>query len=217
MSVTNKKFGGLSAFSRFLEKLRNVFVQKTDSASASTAGIAKLYTATGSNTDGSMTQKATTDALAEKIPYSGGELTGNLYITPYYNASIADPEGGQTLVVSKGKVAKGTNPSQTEWHTMVMAVDNTGSTNNVHKYGQIETSVATNGTVTTNLTAYRDTAGSTTGATIGISITNAGVVTATAPTPAVSARGTNIATAGFVDTYNDTYVITEQEILALWQ
>ena len=176
MSVTNKKFGGLGAFGRFLEKLRDVF-----------------------------------------LPYSGGELTGNIYTTPYYDSSIQNPEGGQTLIVSKGKVAKGTNPPQTEWHTMVMAVDNTGSTNNSHKYGQIETYVSTSGTVTTNMTTYRDTAGSAASATIGISITSAGAVSATAPTPAVTARGTNIATAGFVDTYNDTYVITEQEILALWQ
>lgn len=36
-------------------------------ASARVAGLVKLYNTTGDNTDGAMTQKATTDALAEKV------------------------------------------------------------------------------------------------------------------------------------------------------
>jgi hypothetical protein len=36
-------------------------------ASETIAGLTKLYSATGENTDGAMTQKAVTDLLAEKI------------------------------------------------------------------------------------------------------------------------------------------------------
>lgn len=53
---------------------------------ASTAGIGKLYTATGTATDGSMTQAAITSALAGKatnhshpyLPLSGGTMTGTI-------------------------------------------------------------------------------------------------------------------------------------------
>ena len=47
-------------------------------ATASTAGLTKLYTATGTNTDGAMTQKAATDALGNKLSLSGGTMTGNI-------------------------------------------------------------------------------------------------------------------------------------------
>ena len=77
MPIDNKKFGGLSAFSRFLEKLRDVFVQKTDAASATDAGIAKLYTSTGNNTDGAVTQKVTTDQLALKANLASPTFTGH--------------------------------------------------------------------------------------------------------------------------------------------
>lgn len=52
------------------------------SATSSTAGIAKLYTTTGSNTDGSMDQNSMTNALATKIGLSGtNTLTGLLTLT----------------------------------------------------------------------------------------------------------------------------------------
>lgn len=43
---------------------------KQENASATVAGIAKLYTATGTSTDGAMTQKAVTDALGGKAASS---------------------------------------------------------------------------------------------------------------------------------------------------
>lgn len=218
MSVVHKKFGALSAFSRFLANLKTLFVAKTDIASGTDNGITKLYSATGQNTDGAISQKAATDALSGKIPYSGGDLTGNLYISPYYDESIVDPEGGQVMVVCKGRNNKGTHPSSsTEWHTMVMAVDKTGSTNNIHKYGQVQTSVTTAGAVSTQITAYKDEAGSSTGASISISVAANGTVSTAAPTPAVSSNNTNIATTAYVNTHNDTYVISDSEITTMWE
>lgn len=43
---------------------------KQENASATVAGVAKLYTATGTSTDGAMTQKAVTDALSGKAASS---------------------------------------------------------------------------------------------------------------------------------------------------
>ena len=177
MSIDNKKFGGLSAFSRFLTNLRNLFLDKT-----------------------------------------GDTLEGNIYITPYYDSTITEPEGGQTLIVSKGKTAKGTYPSEeTEWHTLVMAVDNTGSTNNVHKYGQVETSVSTAGTVETKLTAYRNLAGSSAGGTISIRVDPDGTIYATAPTISdLDVFNTGIATTAYINNFSNHYTIPNADILEMF-
>ena len=64
--------------------LNNAIANKADktalpsAATASTAGLTKLYTATGTATDGAMTQKATTDALGNKLSLSGGTMTGSI-------------------------------------------------------------------------------------------------------------------------------------------
>lgn len=49
------------------DQTANIKVPTYGNASASAAGIAKLYTSTGSGTDGAMTQKAVTDALNQKL------------------------------------------------------------------------------------------------------------------------------------------------------
>ena len=45
---------------------------------SSVLGLTKLYTATGSATDGTMTQKAVTEQFAKYLPLTGGTLTGNI-------------------------------------------------------------------------------------------------------------------------------------------
>lgn len=134
------------------------------------------------------------------LPLAGGTLTGNVYTTPYYDSTIVDPEGGQTLIVSKGKVAKGTAPSNNEWHTMVMAVDNSGSTNNANKYGQVETGVKTDGSVETVVQAYKNEANSTTSAKISVGYDANGNAFTSAPTPTAGDNSTKIATTAFVNT-----------------
>ena len=135
-----------------------------------------------------------------KLSLSGGTLTGNVYTTPYYDSTIVDPEGGQTLVVCKGKVAKGTAPSRNEWHTMAMAVDNSGSTNNANKYGQIETGVKTDGSVETTVQAFKNEANSTTSAKISVGYDANGNAFTSAPTPTAGDNSTKIATTAFVNT-----------------
>lgn len=151
------------------------------------------------------TKIATTEFVNDKadnyLPLNGGTLTGNVYTTPYYDSTIVDPEGGQTLIVSKGKVAKGTAPSNNEWHTMVMAVDNSGSTNNANKYGQIETGVKTDGSVETVLQTYKNEANSTTSAKISVGYDANGNVFTSAPTPTAGDNSTKIATTAFVNNY----------------
>lgn len=48
---------------------------------ASTAGLTKLYTGTGTATDGTMTQNAIKSALDGKLSTSGGKISGNLEVT----------------------------------------------------------------------------------------------------------------------------------------
>lgn len=146
-------------------------------------------------------------ALAKDfLPLSGGTLTGNVYTTPYYDSTIVDPEGGQTLIVSKGKVAKGTAPSNDEWHTMVMAVDNSGLTNNANKYGQVETAVKTDGSVETNVQAYKNEANSTTSVKISVGYDANGNAFTSAPTPTAGDNSTKIATTAFVNTKAGDYL-----------
>ena len=196
---TQKKFGGLDAFSRFLAKIKEIFVQKSDSASSSTKGISKLYTDTGNNTDGSITQKKVTEELSAKLPYSGGTLTGNVYTTPYYDSTIVSPDGGQVTIVSKGKNNKGTHPSSiSETHTLAAATDSTGELGSTHKYGHVQTTVSTAGVTTTEITAFKDTASANNSATISVSMDASGNISTSAPTPATSDSSTNIATTAYV-------------------
>ena len=151
----------------------------------------------------------TTDIdLSDYMPLSGGTLTGNIYTTPYYDATIKSPEGGQTLIVSKGVSTKGTPPAEDEWHTLVMAVDNTGSTNNAHKYGQVETAVRTTGATSIQLKAYKNEANSTAGTYIEVGYDANGNVYTAAPTPATADNSTKIATTAYVNTKLDGYSTT---------
>lgn len=151
----------------------------------------------------------TTDIdLSDYMPLSGGTLTGNIYTTPYYDATIKSPEGGQTLIVSKGVSTKGTPPAEDEWHTLVMAVDNTGSTNNAHKYGQVETAVRTTGATSIQLKAYKNEANSTAGTYIEVGYDANGNVYTAAPTPATADNSTKIATTAYVNTKLGGYSTT---------
>lgn len=196
---TQKKFGGLDAFSRFLAKIKEIFVQKTDSASSTTKGVAKLYTTTGNNTDGSITQKKITEELSDKLPLSGGTLTGDIYTTPYYDSTVVSPEGGQVTIVSKGKNAKGTHPSSiSETHTLVAATDSTGELGSTHKYGHVQTTVSTAGVTTTEIAAFKDVASANNLASISVSMDASGNISTSAPTPVTSDNSTKIATTAYV-------------------
>lgn len=87
----------------------------TATGNASTAGLTKLYTGTGSNTDGSMTQSAITNALNGKAPTNHGTHVTFTTTTPAANgtasvgtaSSVArsdhiHPKGGATSVDVSG-------------------------------------------------------------------------------------------------------------------
>lgn len=149
--------------------------------------------------------------LSDYMLLSGGTLTGNIYTTPYYDATIESPEGGQTLIVSKGVSTKGTPPAEDEWHTLAMAVDSTGSTNNLHKYGQMETAVYANGKTESYLTVYKNEANSTTGAKIAIGYDANGNVYTAAPTPSAADNSTKIATTAYVNTKLSGYAASSHD------
>lgn len=67
----------------------------TKQATANVAGVAKLYTSTGSNTDGAMTQKAASEAFAaaNDIPTKTSELENDSGFVD--DTSILDVNGGE--------------------------------------------------------------------------------------------------------------------------
>lgn len=76
----------------------------------------KLYSSLGQNTDGAMTQKATTDELAKKIDKTGGTFTGEVKFNEvdgecinYTNGFYINKKNGSTLIGTNGtKVWVGT-------------------------------------------------------------------------------------------------------------
>ena len=92
-SALDAKQGTLTAGSNIT--ISNGTISATDTnttystGNATTSGLTKLYTATGSNTDGTMTQKAINDALAGKLSTSGtaakatADASGNTITSTY--------------------------------------------------------------------------------------------------------------------------------------
>ena len=189
---------GLAEYTGLVKSALNL---KADLASPALTGTPTAPTpAVGDDSTKIATTEFVNDKADNYLPLDGGTLTGNVYTTPYYDSTIVDPEGGQILIVSKGKVAKGTAPSNNEWHTMVMAVDNSGLTNNANKYGQVETTVKTDGSVETNVQAYKNEANSTTSVKISVGYDANGNAFTSAPTPTAGDNSTKIATTAFVNT-----------------
>lgn len=195
---------GLAEYTGLVKSALNL---KADLASPALTGTPTAPTpAVGDDSTKIATTEFVNDKADNYLPLNGGTLTGNVYTTPYYDSTIVDPEGGQTLIVSKGKVAKGTAPSNDEWHTMVMAVDNSGLTKNANKYGQVETAVKTDGSVETAVQAYKNEANSTTSAKISVGYDANGNAFTSAPTPTAGDNSTKIATTAFVNTKASDYL-----------
>ena len=180
------------------------------SASASAFGIAKLYTSTGSNTDGSMTQKSISDALDDKLSLSGGTLTGALAGTSanfssYVSAARSTTKSSQPIVALKvtniTRNTDGTNsnvPASNVSAYPLVIQDNAGNAvSSVMKY------TSTAGLTSTRLYDYDNQDG--TAAYIGVGHTADGTAFTYAPTPASTSNDTNIATTAFVTTkHNNT-------------
>lgn len=60
-----------------------------------------LYASTGQNTDGAMTQKATTDELSAKLPKSGGTMTGGINMGGNTIASLGAPTSNTDAATKK--------------------------------------------------------------------------------------------------------------------
>jgi hypothetical protein len=100
---------GLAEYTGLVKSALNL---KADLASPALTGTPTAPTpAVGDDSTKIATTEFVNDKADNYLPLNGGTLTGNVYTTPYYDSTIVDPEGGQTLIVSKGKVAKGTAPS----------------------------------------------------------------------------------------------------------
>ena len=108
---------------------------------ASASGLTKLYTSTGSNTDGAMTQKATTDALngkansshthqsADIVSLDAGKLTGTISIDRLPAGAlercivVADDTARKALTTAKAQ--NGDTVKVTSTGRMYMIVDDT--------------------------------------------------------------------------------------------
>ena len=72
-------------------------------ASDSVKGVSKLYTATGQNTDGTMTQKAITDALADKLDSDTYVVfTGATSVTGGAAGNVPAPSAGDNEKFLRG-------------------------------------------------------------------------------------------------------------------
>lgn len=93
-------YATLENLERFLKNSNDVFLGKNvySTGTSSTSGLTKLYTETGSNTDGTMTQIAIKTELDKKLSLTGGEATGeikapNLVANRYFTTPTMVGEG----------------------------------------------------------------------------------------------------------------------------
>jgi len=136
----------------------------------------------------------------EYLPLSGGTPTGSIYATPAYDSTL--PYYGKVAFGTKGKVAKGTMPTEPEYHTMFAAADSSGDLDsNAHKYGQVEVTVPADGSTRLDLQVFKNEAGSTTSTALSVGFDTSGNAYTAAPTPASSDNSTKIATTAFVNNF----------------
>ena len=100
----------------------------TPTATDQVAGIAKLYTTTGQNTDGSMTQKSITDALALKANSANlaTVATSGSY-EDLSNKPTIPTVGNGTITITQGGTSKGTFTTNQSGNTTI-ALDAGGGT-----------------------------------------------------------------------------------------
>ena len=149
------------------------------------------------------------DNLENYLPLSGGTLTGNIYGTPYVDATAtAEATGNIMIVIKDPTVVKGDIPESSHWYTIGMATDSTGSVENGHKFGQIESALyKTTGATVTKMSAYKNELDTNLQATIAVGWDADGNKYTEAPTPTLYDSSTQIATTAFCNSqYNSTYV-----------
>lgn len=127
-----------------------------------------------------------TVADSTKVAKAGDTMTGNLVIKK------ATP----STFLQHTSVSKGSNPSSAMYWCFPL-VDSKG-TATANRLGLVETSLATNGNVSTYLRAYQNTSGSTTGANLVVTYEKGGTAYATCPQAAAGDRSTKIATTKWV-------------------
>lgn len=127
-----------------------------------------------------------TVADSTKVAKAGDTMTGNLVIKKATPAAF----------LQHTSVSKGSNPSSAMYWCFPL-VDSKG-TATANRLGLVETSLATNGNVSTYLRAYQNTSGSTTGANLVVTYEKGGTAYATCPQAAAGDRSTKIATTKWV-------------------
>ena len=152
---------------------------------ATTAGIGKLYAESGTNTDGSMTQKAINTALGGKYNTSGGILTGNVTIS----------KSAPALVTKNTALTRGTAPTAANNNWFVQGQDSAAKNT-----GGLYKTVSTTNVSEMRLYDYPNKDNTSGGHYISIGHDADGNAFTYAPTPAASSNNTNIATTAFVKT-----------------
>lgn len=110
-------YATLENLERFLKNSKDVFLKKNvySTGTSSTSGLTKLYTETGNNTDGTMTQSAIKTELENKVDkVSGKDLSTNDYTTAEKNklkgiAAGATANTGTITGVKMNGSSKGTS------------------------------------------------------------------------------------------------------------
>ena len=159
-----------------------------------------------------LNSKANISDLNNYLPLNGGTLTGNFYGRPVVG-SMATATGNDTVVLFASKdntLLKGDTIDSNRYFILGCATDSTGQITNEHKYGQIQTSVLTDGTVRTQLIALKNVENNVDQAIISVGYTSSGNVFTTAPTPATTDNSATIATTAFVKAQN--YITSSSNI-----
>ena len=117
--------------------------------------------------------------------------------------------GDDTVILFASKdntLLKGDTIDSNRYFVLGCATDSTGEITNEHKYGQIQTSVLTDGTVRTQLIALKNVENNGDQATISVGYTSSGNAFTTAPTPASTDNSTQIATTAYVKSNLNDYL-----------
>ena len=137
-----------------------------------------------------------------------GSFKGNVYSNSIVGnvASAIENNTLSTFTIKDASLQKGDTPDITRYFLLGAAIDSTGLVSTDHRFGHIQTSINTQGTITTEIAVFKNIAGNGEYTAFGIKRTAENVISTFAPTPNTSDNSTQIATTAYVKSNLDNYL-----------